>query len=314
MESGNSPPHKEANPHSHLRFRDPGFSPRDHALAADVYDSMMRKGSFQFQEAMQDSMLSLKKLMQAIKGGKTYIEDIPGFENPYLAENRMSSQNNAEQHEYFRQYMTPLLQEVGKLCGSDAVQRRALSDYMMAKHGLERNEVLARRDAEQAMIGSNEENDLREATKALAADPADAALQKDLADAQQLFDEALDKKYQANRKRDYSGLTALTGIPANVHAEAKAQEMVDRYEAAHDTSPPLGRHTGCHRRNPPQAIHLRNPERGDIQLHPRHVPLLHPPPRMGRKDKRRGLRLCDRCRWSPPWQRVPPRRGTPLKG
>ncbi len=234
---GQFSPHKEANPHSHLRFRDPGFSPRDHALAADVYDSMMRKGSFQFQEAMQDSMLSLKKLMQAIKGGKTYIEDIPGFENPYLAENRMSSQNNAEQHEYFRQYMTPLLQEVGKLCGSDAVQRRALSDYMMAKHGLERNEVLARRDAEQAMIGSNEENDLREATKALAADPADAALQKDLADAQQLFDEALDKKYQANRKRDYSGLTALTGIPANVHAEAKAQEMVDRYEAAHDTSP-----------------------------------------------------------------------------
>ena len=67
---------------------------------------------------------------------------MPGFENAYLFENRMSSMNAGEQHEYFQRYMQPLLKEIGRIAGANERKRRVLTDYIMAKHGLERNEYM----------------------------------------------------------------------------------------------------------------------------------------------------------------------------
>lgn len=123
-------------------YRSGDFSPRDRVFARYAYESMVRSGSYQFKEAVQDSMLGLKKLYQAILGRNTRIEDVPGFENAYLFENRMSSMNAGEQHEYFQRYMQPLLQEIGHIAGANKRKRRELTDYIMAKHGLERNEYM----------------------------------------------------------------------------------------------------------------------------------------------------------------------------
>ena len=123
-------------------YRSGDFSPRDRVYARYAYESMVRSGSYQFKEAVQDSMLGLKKLYQAILGKETRIEDVPGFENAYLFENRMSSMNAGEQHEYFQRYMQPLLKEIGRLAGASIRRRRELTDYIMAKHGLERNEYM----------------------------------------------------------------------------------------------------------------------------------------------------------------------------
>lgn len=123
-------------------FRPGDFSPRDRVFARYAYESMVRSGSYQFKEAVQDSMLGLKALYQAILGKKTRLEDVAGFENAYLFENRMSSMNAGEQHEYFQRYMQPLLKEIGRIAGADKRKRRELTDYLMAKHGLERNEYM----------------------------------------------------------------------------------------------------------------------------------------------------------------------------
>lgn len=123
-------------------FRPGDFSPRDRATARDEYNRICASGSYQFQEAVQDSMLGLKKLYQAILGKETRIEDVPGFENAYLFENRMSSMNAGEQHEYFQRYMQPLMKEIGRIVGANKRKRRELTDYIMAKHGLERNEYM----------------------------------------------------------------------------------------------------------------------------------------------------------------------------
>ena len=123
-------------------FRPGDFSPRDKALARHEYERIVSSGSYQFQEAVQDSMLGLKKLYQAILDPGKRIEDVVGFENAYLFENRMSSMNAGEQHEYFIRYMQPLLKEIGKICGADKRKRKELTDYLMAKHGLERNEYM----------------------------------------------------------------------------------------------------------------------------------------------------------------------------
>ena len=94
------------------------------------------------------------------------------------------------------------MKAVHEIAGSKAAEREALTNYMMAKHGLERNEKFAERDfvayQQQYPTGG-----------------------KTLADF---------------RQNDYAGLTALTGEQDVVDAESVAQQMVADYEAQHDTS------------------------------------------------------------------------------
>lgn len=190
-------------------FRPGDFTPRDKVLARDQYEKMVSSSRYQFTEAMQDSMLGLKELYRAISGkGKDFrIEDVAGFENAYLYENAMSSRNNSHAHRYFLSYMQPLLKEIGKICGANEQKRRDLMDYMMAKHGLERNEYMR--------------NEATLFNQQLAADKKKG---KRLHERSQVTD------------RDFAGLTGLTGEKDWRTAEATARQWVDDYEAATDTT------------------------------------------------------------------------------
>ena len=118
------------------RTGDPKIHERE--LARDRYERRVKSGMFQSQEALQDSMLGLKEAMTAILGKETNIEDVDGFENAYLGENRLSSVNKAEADAFAHTLFKPMLDEVAKLVRTEA-EREELTDYMMAKHGLERN-------------------------------------------------------------------------------------------------------------------------------------------------------------------------------
>lgn len=137
-------------------FRPGDFTPRDRVTARDAYNRICASGGYQFKEAVQDSMLGLKELYRAILGKKTRIEDVAGFENAYLFENRMSSMNAGEQHEYYLRYMKPLLKEIGRIAGANQRKRKELTDYLMAKHGLERNEYMRK---EASANGENTDHD-----------------------------------------------------------------------------------------------------------------------------------------------------------
>lgn len=201
-ETGDSSSHSERDAdHSEqegiggLLFRDGDFTPHDNAIAADWYEKMLSRGSWQFREAMQDSMLGLHTLYEAIltegdKGKRRdfRIEDVAGYVNAYLYENRMSSTNASEQHRYFGEYLQPLLKAIHKICGSDELERRMLTDYMMAKHGLERNKRM------------------------------------------RLEAEAAGKRSE----RDFAGLCGLTGEKDWRMADQRAEELVADYEKTHD--------------------------------------------------------------------------------
>ena len=137
-------------------FRPGDFTPRDRVTARDTYNRICASDGYQFKEAVQDSMLGLKELYRAILGRKTRIEDVAGFENAYLFENRMSSMNAGEQHEYYLRYMKPLLKEIGRIAGANQRKRKDLTDYLMAKHGLERNEYMRK---EASANGENTDRD-----------------------------------------------------------------------------------------------------------------------------------------------------------
>ena len=114
----------------------------DRAKAATIYNNRIKSGMYQTYEAMLDSMAGLKEAMISVlkaEGGSIkYIEDVPDSENAYLGENRLSSVNEAECEAFHRTLFDPLLHEVANIAKTDK-ERRELTDYMMMKHGLERN-------------------------------------------------------------------------------------------------------------------------------------------------------------------------------
>nr|DAW03102.1 MAG TPA: Type I restriction enzyme [Caudoviricetes sp.] len=185
----------------------------DKAIARGKYEHRMRESGFQSVEAMQDSMKSLMELYKAVDEAekvKREVEDIPDSENAYVGENRLSSVNQAELDDYNRRFFKPLLNSIGALARTDE-ERQDLFDYMMAKHGLERNNVMATREAQK------EYEELNQA----AADGKGTAPD---------WDAILSK----HRKRDYSGLTTLMrGDEDEIDtaaAEQRAKELVERYE------------------------------------------------------------------------------------
>lgn len=192
-------------------FRDGSPEGRERTLARQRYEERVRRGMYQTQEALQDSMLGLKEAMDAIlrgEGIEGHIEDVAGYENAYLGENRLSSVNKAEADAFAHLVFRPLLDEVAKLAPSDK-DRIELTDYMMAKHGLERNRVMAERDAQEAYEDTQKEHPHSKKTV-----------------------QAFISEF---RRRDYAGLTALTYEKDVATAEAIAQQMVDDFEETHDT-------------------------------------------------------------------------------
>lgn len=191
-----------------VRFREGEAQSKERVSAAERYEQRVSSSMFQSQEALQDSMLGLKEAMDAImraEGKEMYMEDIEGFENAYLGENRLSSVNQAETEAFAHLVFKPMLDEVAKLAKNDK-ERSELTDYMMAKHGLERNEVM-RKNALEEIINNEKLSDAQKNARANVAE-----------------------------HRDYAGLTALTDANSVEEAESEAQRMVEEYEQKHDTT------------------------------------------------------------------------------
>lgn len=218
-----------------IMFRDGDSVEYNKAMARDIYEQRVSRGMYQMQEALQDSMLGLKEAMDAILkaegNGKTYIEDVAGYENAYLGENRLSSVNQAECTAFAQTLFKPMLEEVAKLAKT-ADERAELTDYMMAKHGLERNEVMARRAAEKD-ARSEFFAEILAAQQAVDNDPLDQDAIDALEDVKQRMQDREEELYLINRERDYAGLTALTGMDNVLDAETEAQQMVSDYERDH---------------------------------------------------------------------------------
>lgn len=195
------------------------------------YESELKKQTFKAKEAYQDSMLALKKLQDVVvkKSGKA----IKSFEDAYTAENHLSSKNTAEMETYGKHFFRPLMEEVGNLINNgntyDEIKR-----YVFAKHGLERNEVFAQRDARNAATEKYWKQ-----KEAVYREYDDGKLSEDeyeekMQELQLAEKEFFEQKYEENRLRDYSGLTSLTEDEENY--EALAQDIIDNFERDNDVT------------------------------------------------------------------------------
>lgn len=216
-----------------LRFRDVDDM-TDRILARDSYEEMMSSSMNQFTESMQDSMLSLKKFYESILGKDKRIEDVADYENAYMFENRMTSKSNAEINVFHDDYIKPIVKAVYALTKGNKKAYDELTDYLMAKHGLERNRVFAERDASR-MTDEKYRDAIANAQREADKDPLDDDRQDALDAIVHESKEYKEDQYYEMRTKDYSGLTALTGKENVADAELEAEQMVGSYESNHDT-------------------------------------------------------------------------------
>ena len=121
-----------------------GAVARNSGSARVEYEATVNGMAHRLRETWQDSMLSLKALQDAVtkETGRKLLDT----QNAWMAENRLSSMNAAQQEEFRREQMRPLLKAVAALGGAKKREYAEITKYMIAKHGLERNRVFAQRD------------------------------------------------------------------------------------------------------------------------------------------------------------------------
>lgn len=197
--------------------------------AKDQYERTLSTSSYQFQEAFQDSMLGLKTLQDAVaKATRSRILD---YENAYMAENALSSVNEAEFNAYRKAAFEPILKAMSRLekMGSTIDEIR---DYLITKHGIERNREMAVKRA----LSQNAEtykslldeyigrrNEIRENGGSW--------------EEQQSEMDRLAEEYGANLSDDFSGFTSMYPNEDNTGYDPdSARRYVLDYESRYDTS------------------------------------------------------------------------------
>ena len=223
--------------------------------ARELYDAS--QGSFMnnLYRSYIDYTKPLRDVQEII--AKASGEPIKDFENALEAENQRSSKNKSEIEQFELRHFEKMRDAVKALRKATGMKYNDVLRYLIAKHGLERNVVLAERDAAATVATQQDLDNYR--TK-LTNNLADLKFQENQlvnqvaadADEQKIIDNKLkrirkridnlerilamndddfkqevhDIEFKKNRKSDYSGLTALTGKNKVSDAEDGARTIV----------------------------------------------------------------------------------------
>ena len=217
-------------------------------VAQDIYEQAVRGRKFEWDEAWHDSLVSVKALQDAL--AKERGRGISDLENVYQHMVHLSSVSAAEMTEYRNKQVENLLSAMEAIVKDKKLKltEHDVETYLNCKHGLERNEHIARKKAkaEADKKYADDIEKLKEAyVKAADAysknqnqqtkDAMDQAY-KDCQDKQKERDDYEDSRYDKHRKEDdYSGLTAIFDDPknptmTNEELEDKARDLVAEME------------------------------------------------------------------------------------
>ena len=222
-------------------------------VVQDQYQEFQR----QFQDAMQPVRIAIDAIQQ--ETGNLPIED---HENFLLIQNQASSRSRVEIDNFTRRYYSPIVEAVDSIIdqilesrGYDKKDKKKRAEaygeirqYMIAKHGLERNlyyqshntRKLNATEKKKANAEAQEEYDSK--VEAINADTTLSDAEREL-QLREALDEFNAAKLEIETRevpdmRDYSGLTALFGLEPKKYkkAEEEAQILIDNFEAQFGTS------------------------------------------------------------------------------
>ena len=224
--------------------------------AKQVYDRVVVSRWNEFQRQFQDAYQPVRVAVDAIQQetGNIPIED---YENYLLIQNLSSSRSRVEIDNFQIKYYSPIVKQVNTIIDQllearglkvDDKDNRAAAykevlNYLVAKHGLERNEYYQSTKT-RLMTAFEKQPLLDEAKKVYDEKISQIDAADSLTDAERELQkrDALDeynattmeiKTRQIPDMRDYSGLTSLFGVDSKEFEEAErlAREAVDRFES-----------------------------------------------------------------------------------
>lgn len=208
----------------------------------DEYDKKLSTLSFKLTEAAQDAMRSVKILQDII--AKETSAPISDDENVYWRENRLSCVNKYEQEYYNENYFKPIVTAIANLVkygaryndkGKDIINSdNDILKYLIAKHGIERNNYFREREAMNAR--KPYEDQIKELQKQVEkGEIKEEDANKKIAKLQEQADKAEMKKRVDVLHKDYSGLTEL--FQDKKDFDTLASSYVSDFEKKFDTEP-----------------------------------------------------------------------------
>lgn len=179
--------------------------------AAAMYNNEQRSAWGMLRETYQDMYRSVKSLMQSIE--KTTGKVAQSWENILISLNALSSKNLADKKKYLRDFLTPMWDAALAIRDKYHKSLEQIERYLMIKHGLERNKVLAARDArnfyreqaDQEIAAIKADKSLIKAEQKTRIQKVEDTYDNHVSD----IEAGIDAKFQEFRAKDYGGLTAL---------------------------------------------------------------------------------------------------------
>lgn len=149
-------------------------------------------------EGYVDRMIAVKKLQDLIskKTGKA----IPDYMNVWMYENTLSSRNTYEISQFKEKYLNPMTVALKKIVAV-GLDERDIDTYVLAKHGLERNEYMRMKSVKE-YIDNLKEDDIKE-------DLQRQVEGKTFSELSSIPNEDLQNLVAKLTGKDYSGLTAI---------------------------------------------------------------------------------------------------------
>lgn len=196
--------------------------------AANLYNNAVARASKRLHESWVEMTNSVSTLVEAIE--KQTGKAAKSFEDIRLALNQQSSKELAAIKAWERDFYNPMMSAIKEMMDAHRLKREEIDRYAFLKHGLERNDVFAKRDAKAYYQSRFKKN-----VKKINGDERLSELEKKLkiADAEQVrdsyfadIDAGTDKMYLKFREKDYGGLTALfsTFSPISPQGENETDE------------------------------------------------------------------------------------------
>lgn len=214
---------------------------RDRTLLGALVRTWSKDGRTRFKNKFAESWFDYTRSVKALQDAiaKATGRKVEWFEDVWKSLNAKSSIDEREQEVMSRTLAIPLSRHISSMVRQSGgkYDLDAIEAYLNAKHGLERNELMARRAAEKAAEEAYGA-EIAKCRKALAADALDTTAEERLEELTSQYDAMVKEAYAANR-RDYAGLTALFDPEQEGKSleelEDAAREYISEIEDYYDT-------------------------------------------------------------------------------
>lgn len=263
---------KDGNMRDTLLFRDPLVSSGTMlATSAEERRSMVRairsvieglksaspssrKFYQRFREGYQDRMIALREFQKEVE--KETGHKIRDFENAYVYENTAQSKSQYDVEKFKETEFKKLVDEVSRLSTVDghfdAQRNRDVENYMMIKHGLERNKKM--REDELEKYRRRKEDKLERVKKEMEdyftekeksgnysskqLENMRKTVDKRIEERENETSDLIEKKRMSLELKDFSGLTALSKeiFDSDMMEEQKLKDWAEKYENSHSTN------------------------------------------------------------------------------